>query len=239
MRGNGKSTDKFHKCVLYEYVCTAFVLTVTYWNKFYQACDRILDAPDLVDDYYLNLLDWSSQDTLAVALGSTLYLWEAESGEIKMLTQTQEPEDYITGVSWAADGRHLAVGTNNCEVQIWDVNKLRQVRRMGGHRGRVGSLSWNGSILSSGGRDGQIINHDVRVRDHVTSKFTSHEQEVCGLKWSNSGQHLASGGNDNLLFIWDAAMVNSGSGGSNSSSPSSSFSPVSSPSSNGGNYKLS
>ena len=27
-----------------------------------QSQDRILDAPDLVDDYYLNLLDWNAQN---------------------------------------------------------------------------------------------------------------------------------------------------------------------------------
>lgn len=35
------------------------------------APDRILDAPELVDDYYLNLLDWSSTNTVAIALGTT------------------------------------------------------------------------------------------------------------------------------------------------------------------------
>lgn len=30
----------------------------------------------------------------------------------------------------------------------------------------------------------------------------AHRQEVCGLKWSHDGRTLASGGNDNLLFIW-------------------------------------
>lgn len=29
-----------------------------------------------------------------------------------------------------------------------------------------------------------------------------HRQEVCGLKWSPDGQSLASGGNDNKLFVW-------------------------------------
>lgn len=27
------------------------------------------------------------------------------------------------------------------------------------------------------------------------------------MKWSDSGQHLASGGNDNLLFIWDRSTI--------------------------------
>lgn len=30
-----------------------------------QTQDRILDAPDLVDDYYLNLLDWSSSNLVS------------------------------------------------------------------------------------------------------------------------------------------------------------------------------
>lgn len=31
--------------------------------------ERILDAPNLIDDYYLNLLDWSSNNVVAVSLG--------------------------------------------------------------------------------------------------------------------------------------------------------------------------
>lgn len=35
-----------------------------------------------------------------------------------------------------------------------------QLRKLGGHTARVSSLAWNGTTLSSGGRDSQIINHD-------------------------------------------------------------------------------
>ena len=45
-----------------------------------QAPDRILDAPDIVNDYYLNLLDWSCNNHLAVALGPHIYLWNAATG---------------------------------------------------------------------------------------------------------------------------------------------------------------
>lgn len=55
--------------------------------------------------------------------------------------------------------------------------------------------------------DGQIINNDVRVHSHIVATFRGHRQEVCGLKWSTSGQQLASGGNDNLLYIWDRSMA--------------------------------
>ena len=44
---------------------------------------KVLDAPDLQDDYYLNLLDWSSQNILAVGLGTAVYLWNASTCQVK------------------------------------------------------------------------------------------------------------------------------------------------------------
>ena len=35
---------------------------------------KILDAPNLQDDFYLNLLDWSDNNQIAVALDSSLYV---------------------------------------------------------------------------------------------------------------------------------------------------------------------
>ncbi|CAB4289311.1 unnamed protein product [Prunus armeniaca] len=59
--------------------------------------------------------------------------------------------------------------------------------------------------------DGCIVNNDVRIRSHIVETYRGHEQEVCGLKWSASGQQLASGGNDNLLHIWDKSVASSNS----------------------------
>jgi lipoate synthase len=49
---------------------------------------------------------------------------------------------------------------------------------MGGHSARIGSLSWNSHILSSGSRSGHIIHHDVRQRDHNVATLSCHTQEV-------------------------------------------------------------
>ena len=86
-----------------------------------------------------------------------------------------------------------------------------QVRSLGGHSARVGCLSWTSCILSSGSMDSTIINHDVRVRDHITAHIAAHEKEVCGLSWSTAGRCLASGGNDNTVRLWDAATLSSAS----------------------------
>ena len=88
-----------------------------------------------------------------------------------------------------------------------DFLQLRTLR--GVHELRVGSLAWNNNILTTGSMDGKIVNNDVRFRNHVVHRYRGPEQEVCGLKWSGSGQQLAIGGNDNLLHIWDVSMASS------------------------------
>jgi len=171
-----------------------------------QTPERILDAPDIVDDYYLNLLDWSKDNVLAIALDKTVYLWDASSGNITQLMALDGEADHVTALQWvkSGSGAHLAVGTNSAAVQLWDVTRQKQLREMRGHQGRVCSLSWNRHLLTSGSRDAQIINHDVRVAQHLQSTYAGHSQEVCGLAWSHDGATLASGGNDNLLMLWDA-----------------------------------
>ena len=79
------------------------------------------------------------------------------------------------------------------------------------HVGRIGALAWNGSsFLSSGSMDTLIVNNDIRMPNPLVSKYKCHTQEVCGLKWSPDGTQLASGGNDNLLCLWDINNVGNG-----------------------------
>ncbi|KAJ1897066.1 WD repeat-containing protein slp1 [Kickxella alabastrina] len=165
--------------------------------------ERVLDAPGLVDDYYLNLLDWSMGNMLAIGLDQSVYLWDASTGDVNSLCQL-EGDAYISSVKWTADGTYLAVGTSDGDVQIWDAESQNRIRTMSGHQARVGVMSWEKHMLSSGCRDGSIWNHDVRVAAHKTAELVAHSGEVCGLTWRADGALLASGGNDNLVNIWDA-----------------------------------
>ncbi|KAG5458505.1 MAG: WD40-repeat-containing domain protein, partial [Olpidium bornovanus] len=173
-------------------------------RRILQTPERVLDAPGMVDDYYLNLLDWSCRNMLAVGLDRSVYLWNADSGDVLPLCTSTTPEP-ITSLRWVADGSHLAIGTYEGDTQIWDVEAQAKVRSMTGHQARVGVLAWNEHILSSGCRDGSIHNHDVRVAQHRVAELLSHTGEVCGLAWKSDGHQLASGANDNLINIWDVS----------------------------------
>lgn len=162
---------------------------------------KVLDAPQLQDDFYLNLVDWSSANVLSVGLSNCVYMWSACTSRVTKLCDLGS-DDSVTSVSWTARGAHLAVGTNKGEVQIWDATHCRKLRTMSGHRGRVGTMAWNGYVLSTGSRDHHILHRDVRQQAHFMSRLQGHRQEVCGLKWSYDEQQLASGGNDNKLHIW-------------------------------------
>ncbi|KAF9986352.1 ubiquitin-protein transferase activating protein [Mortierella antarctica] len=165
--------------------------------------EKVLDAPGLMDDYYLNLLDWSCSNMVAIGLDKSVFIWDAESGSVESLVTLPGNTDGIASVSWAYDGLFLAIGTFDGDTQIWDIETKSKVRSMTGHVARVGVLSWDKHILSSGCRDGSIWNHDVRVQNHKVAELLNHTNEVCGLKWRPDGQQLASGGNDNLVNIWD------------------------------------
>ncbi|KAI9737142.1 MAG: substrate-specific activator of APC-dependent proteolysis [Cirrosporium novae-zelandiae] len=162
---------------------------------------KVLDAPDLADDFYLNLVDWGSTNILGVGLGSSVYMWNAQTGRVNRLCELQD--DSITSVNWIQRGSHLAIGTNKGYVQIWDAERCRRLRTMTGHTARVGALAWNEHILTSGSRDRSIFHRDVRSPDQWLYRLTGHKQEVCGLRWNTEDGQLASGGNDNKLIVWD------------------------------------
>ncbi|KAI4859269.1 WD domain-containing protein [Hypoxylon rubiginosum] len=170
------------------------------------APERVLDAPGLIDDYYLNLLDWSSGNQVAIGLERNVYVWSADEGSVSCLLETA-PDTYVSSVKWSGDGAYVGVGLGTGEVQIWDVAEGMKVRSMFGHDTRVGVMGWNKHLLSTGARSGLVYNHDVRIAEHKVAELVSHTSEVCGLEWRSDGAQLATGGNDNLVSIWDARSL--------------------------------
>lgn len=218
---------------------------------------RILSAPELMDDFYLNLLDWSKKNIIATALCDKLYLWnnntctnqklfvankiekeieqkdkgddkktekkdkdkkekrksnndkyynhKCESMEILKSSEKKKnkPQKTISSLKWNINGNFLATGLSNGVVEIWDIEKCVRIRKYKNHKSRVNTLCWNHNTLTTGGRDNKIINSDIRSKEIYYIELTKHKSEICGLEWNADGTYLASGSNDNSIYIWD------------------------------------
>ena len=202
-----------------DFLLANYSINPTFKRKINLTPERILDAPNLVDDYYLNLLEWGASNILAVALGPEIYLYNGDTSETSLLMSILQDENdnmnnsilnnnIVTSLSWMNNGIGMGVGLPTGVLEIWDVNKKVKIREIEAHSDRISSLAWNGYIVSTGSKDKLIKNFDVRIQDSEISKIRQHKQEVCALRYSPEGDLLASGGNDNTAYIWDIRKLN-------------------------------
>ena len=172
-------------------------------RKIPQEPERILDAPNLTDNFYYNPLDWGAKNILSVCLGSYSYLWNYNNLETNLLTQNKNEIEYCSS-NFMDNGVCVALGLNDGDIELWDIEKKIKIRNLKGHNDRVGTLAWNGYNLYSGSKDTNILSHDVRIKNNIVMRLSGgHNKEVCNIKWNLDFKYLASGGNDNLVCLWD------------------------------------
>jgi eukaryotic-like serine/threonine-protein kinase len=121
------------------------------------------------------------------------------------------------GDSYAAafspDSNYLAVGRDDTTVEIWDIATNTNVYTYSGHTGNIFTLAWSpdGKRIASGGADATVQvwdaltgSHEYTYRGHLDfywGHFTS-DQEVDTVAWSPDGKHIASGGTDDTVQVW-------------------------------------
>ncbi|KAK1388517.1 hypothetical protein POM88_016695 [Heracleum sosnowskyi] len=118
--------------------------------------ERTFDAPGIVDYYCFNVLDWGSKNVLAIALDDKVHLCDASNNIVYQLAKLDEQTDMVMSVKWAPNGRRVAIGLYNSDVQLWDSVANKPVNTLRGcHRSGVGALDWNSNyVLTTGGMDG-------------------------------------------------------------------------------------
>lgn len=93
---------------------------------------RILDAPNVPDDFYLDFMSWNEDNILAVALEDELYLYEEDTGCVELLMRvTNDDDGYISSVSWCRSpgSKHiLSIGLGSGRVELWDAYEMRRIR---------------------------------------------------------------------------------------------------------------
>ncbi len=168
---------------------------------------KVLDAPNLRDDFYLHLVDWSKEDVVAVGLDNKLYTWNAKYSEVCFISNLDEYDNYYSSLSYNNDGNYLISSASDGNIYIRNIEKSKNIKTFidlsNGRVCAISPMNLNPNIFSLGCKDLIIKTIDLRSKSNPILKYNGHNKEICGMKWSLDDKRLASGGDDNKLIIWD------------------------------------
>ncbi|CAE7095776.1 unnamed protein product [Rhizoctonia solani] len=175
---------------------------------------HVYDAPEILEDYYASPFAWSSNDSFACALGSAVFFSKVSGNRLLNIEQLCSDKGVKSAVEWS--GNHLAVGQSDGSLSLYDTTTKQQTSTLlhaSSHSSQICALSWTGNLLAAG-LDGAALLWDIRQPSqrpasgssthHPISKITTHgPHKVCGVKWREDGEMLATSGDDNVVCGWD------------------------------------
>lgn len=175
---------------------------------------KILDAPNLRNDFYLNVLDWSPKPLVAIGLNASMEILDTTKDpythrRLFSLTKKAKPaktsvtwgpdlqtstDVYVAAVKWHPHGYHncMAVGLSDGRLKLWDVERGKAFQEANFHTLRVSSLAWAQDLLATGSKDQEVHLLDMRlslnrIMHRPLSGLMGHRAEVCSLAFKNGG----------------------------------------------------
>ncbi|MCR9296263.1 MAG: WD40 repeat domain-containing protein, partial [bacterium] len=160
--------------------------------------------------------EWSPsqhRSWLATALRGGVELWdvqavrtggEAQPRHLRTLGDENTRNRYRT-LAWSRNGKRLAAGRNQGEIEIWNLETGETKYLKGGHRRPVLKMSWShdDKSLVTCGYENYIIVWDTGNANQ-RRKLEGHTNTVEWVDWSPDGKRIASAGTDTSVKVWDA-----------------------------------
>ena len=149
---------------------------------------------------------------------NSVRLWNTETGDHVATLGGDKNRGYFDNaysVAYSPDGTHLASGTWDGMVRLWDVAKRTEIAAFehAGIDGRIYGLAFSpdGTLLASGALDDwsnptehTIKLWDVAAKTHAGT-FRGHKYGIHTIAFSPDGKTIASGAFDNTIRLWDVA----------------------------------
>jgi eukaryotic-like serine/threonine-protein kinase len=112
---------------------------------------------------------------------------------------------YVKAVAWSPNGTHLASGSGDSTVQVWDATSGRLLHTYTGHASPVYSVAWSpdNRCVASSSKDNTMHMWEA-ANGQLLRTYTGHTYWIVSVAWSPDGRYLATGSLDNTVRVWEA-----------------------------------
>jgi WD40 repeat protein len=144
---------------------------------------------------------------LAMAIERELILCDSHTGEI--VGRFPPTFGDINSVAFSVDGRMLAVGSDDGEIQVWNRETPAPIRHFSNHEGPVSGIEFTPDgrqLISTGLLDDTLQICDLESAETRGQIATGHTGTQA-MAISPDGRLAATGGNDRTIFLWDLGTL--------------------------------
>ncbi|KAG8851920.1 POC1 centriolar protein A [Serendipita sp. 411] len=113
-------------------------------------------------------------------------------------------------VAYSPDGRHIASGSNDTTIRIWDVETGAMVGEpLKGHTREIVSVAYSpdSRYVVSGSWDNTIRVWNATTGVQIGDSLKGHTNLITSLAYSPDCRHIASVSFDNTIRVWDVGAM--------------------------------